>query len=469
MRTLTSVLFLAATLALSTCGTSGTAGLPDCYSDSNCEEGQQCKDGSCQSLDCESDGDCRGGMTCDGTSCVAVVNCVNDEGCNDWRCFSGACVECLADGDCGGDLICIASTCRAGCEQDDDCSQPAPICDKLTGVCVECTEDGDCAAGETCLSGSCQPGTGCKSNTDCQAPTALCDTVSGTCVECLSGDDCDLEQECLEGVCTGVGCSSDADCQEPTPKCDLASGLCITWDGCSTDGDCPANLPACDTQSDFPSCVQCTVNDYCANNEEGRTICDLDRRICVQCLTDNDCVNSGGMVNHCLVGEGICVECTRNADCPDYSSCNPETHSCQEGYHPCAECGANLACQPGTKCVEFVGGEKGDTGCLRDCLDGSDCSKGFYCDFVIGRLGSCRPAYDRENGTCQAIRDSLEKTCHDDSSCGMPNLSDGICVAFQDFSRCSIPCQVDNDCPFEWQCYDRPADPSAGRVCGPPQ
>jgi len=423
MRALASIVFLSATLALAACSASGTAGLPDCYTDSDCQAGQQCKDGSCESLGCGSDADCRGGMACDGSSCVVVVNCTADGDCNGWRCFSGACVECLADGDCGGELICIASTCRAGCEQDGDCSAPAPVCDKLTGVCVECTDDNDCATGETCQSGSCIEKFVCKSNTDCQ---------------------------------------------EPTPFCDPGSGQCVTWDGCSSDQDCPPNLPACDMQSNPPICVRCTMNEYCANDEDGRLICDQERQICVQCLADSDCVDSGGQVSHCLAGEGICVGCTRNADCPDSSSCNPETHSCQEGYQPCAECGNALTCQPGTKCVEFSGGEKADTGCLRDCQGPEDCTKGFYCEFVIGRTGSCRPAYDKDNGTCQAIRDSLVKTCHDDSSCGVPNLDDGVCVGFQEFSRCSILCKVADDCPFAWQCIERPIDPAAGRVCGPP-
>ncbi len=444
MKLVQSVVFLAAALAVAACSASDTAGLPDCYSDSDCDVGQQCKDGSCESLGCGSDKDCRGGMTCEGTNCVAVVNCAADADCNGWRCFSGACVECLADGDCGGDLICIASTCRAGCEQDGDCNSPAPVCDKLTGVCVECTDDNDCATGETCQSGSCIEEFVCKSNTDCQAPNALCDTGSGACVECLSDNDCDLEEECLSGTCVVAGCASDI--------------------------DCPVETPACDMQSNPPICVRCTMNEYCANDEDGRLICDLERQICVQCLADNDCVNSGGQVSHCLAGEGICVECTRNADCPDSSSCNPETHFCREGYQPCAECDDNITCPPGTKCVEFSGsgGNKGDSGCLRDCVGEDDCTKGFFCDFVIGRMGSCRPAYDKDNGTCQAIRDSLVKTCHDDSSCGVPDLEDGVCVSFQEYSRCSIDCQTTEDCPFSWQCYLQPVDPSAGRVCGPP-
>jgi hypothetical protein len=420
------------------CSSSGSDPIPpDCYLDVDCVAGQQCLDGECQGLDCASDGDCRGGMTCEDGNCEeSSQGCTSDADCNGWQCVTatGTCVQCQADSDCVEGLVCIAADCRWRCLSDGDCQDPAPVCDTLTGSCVECRSDTDCGA-QQCMDGRCVEEIVCQSHADCSGTTPFCHSTSGNCVQCLGDGDCDSGEECQEFTCVVTGCASDQDCEAPLDRCDTGTGECVE---CLSEADC----------DDVP----------------GKRFCDTDRGICVQCLDDNFCQGEG-QTAFCLPEENICVGCYRNAHCPDTQACDPERLECEELYIPCQECShAGDVCIPGTVCHRFdVDNGNTDTGCLRTCIDQADCTKGFDCrvDPVGGNV--CVPAYDRANGTCQAIRDYLEP-CVEDENCGVSQVEDGICVGHNVEKWCTIPCLDYEDCPFDWGCEDDPSG-SHDKVC----
>jgi hypothetical protein len=171
----------------------------------------------------------------------------------------------------------------------------------------------------------------------------------------------------------------------------------------------------------------------------------------VACLEDAHCQDSVGP--YCQPIDHVCAQCTRNAHCPGTATCNPIEFVCQDGFTPCGECSANRECQPGSVCWQFElgGSTKIDFGCLRTCLDGSDCTQGYACQ-TAQESGVCLPNYNAETPTCQAIRDMFAGTqCVFDEACGVEAWPDGVCARDSqiEFGLCSVPCLDSKQCPGE--------------------
>jgi hypothetical protein len=97
-----------------------------------------------------------------------------------------------------------AESAAGRCQEDDDCSADASVCNVSRGVCIRCTSDSDCAnasGGRVCqaASGRCVD---CVKDTDCPSAHPRCNTATDRCVRCLSNADCGFESFCVGETCT---------------------------------------------------------------------------------------------------------------------------------------------------------------------------------------------------------------------------------------------------------------------------
>jgi hypothetical protein len=149
---------------------------------------------------------------------------------------------------------------------------------------------------------------------------------------------------------------------------------------------------------------------------------------------DGDCFEG----THCLLDSFTCVGCLRNAHCLESQTCDPAAHLCLDGFLDCASC-QDADCLPGSQCLDTA---VGDTGCVRTCLDDTDCNQGFRCA-TSGTLSHlCLPAYIPERGTCAAIRD-IGEDCSTGGldTCGLSGVQDALCASGGGLSGvCAIPC-----------------------------
>ncbi len=88
------------------------------------------------------------------------------------------------------------NTDSSGCMSDDDCSDPAPVCDLESNTCVFCSDDSGCE-GETL----------CLDQTQCVAciDDSNCPCIDNECVGCKSAEDC-------VGNSSGEVCNSANEC-----------------------------------------------------------------------------------------------------------------------------------------------------------------------------------------------------------------------------------------------------------------
>jgi hypothetical protein len=246
-----------------------------CDNDNNlpCVSGSNCTGGVCKTPfggECETSNEC---LNIDGKklNCYAHVGSGDDETClyklgysctKDTECgYDNAFCDtdvckiqngfegCRTDEDCSVNFKCLANSaglpsCKVQlnetCTVDNDCVDPAMVCDKASGnVCRystnhTCAELTDCISGNVCRAGTCQQRPACSgpnepcsddkwqwccaTDTDpngkglscsagkCQFPVAPCYKI---------GDDCNPNGEpcCDGGVCCGIGliCAKNAD------------------------------------------------------------------------------------------------------------------------------------------------------------------------------------------------------------------------------------------------------------------
>lgn len=116
---------------------------PKCEKDEHCrnsDKGQAegklyCVNGLC--AECRKDGDCDEGEQCDNGSCEAIPG------------------YCTSDDDCSGSQVCRDNRCGPECREDADCDEGFEC---RGGTCEEereCTSDADCDSGQRCKEGSC--------------------------------------------------------------------------------------------------------------------------------------------------------------------------------------------------------------------------------------------------------------------------------------------------------------------------
>ena len=246
---------------------------------------------------------------------------------------------CTVDSDCTLGAVCRGNTCTTGCNDERDCPQDKPICDREgSGACVACVGDRDCLdPGLTCVGGECR--LTCSRDADCNG--GLCDPATSSCVACAENSDCALGHLCIEGACL-AGCERDRDCPPETNACAAADGDHGTCYECID--SCPSGL----TCKDHHCTSQCTSNVQCPNG-----VCDTTTGNCVQCLDDTPCALGT------ICDEQMCVAgCRVDNDCPmAMPKCDPTM-----GAH-------------GT-CVVAPGGGGGENAA---CTSSSECQTGLRC------------------------------------------------------------------------------------------
>jgi hypothetical protein len=210
--------------ALGACS-DGDAELHSCTTEteaSDCDRGQICVDGTCQSVEC-----------------IGVGSCLS----GNQICYEGSCtgLECSATLPCAPPAVCVGGLCQdqglgGDCTTDSECSL-GQVCDVATGQCRVCV------------------GLECEQTTDacggiCTADQ-VCDQATGTCTNApANGADwacapCTTEAECEGGLCVPLssgkvclqGCGSDNDC---VTGWSCQAGACapagFSCSGCLTDG-----------------------------------------------------------------------------------------------------------------------------------------------------------------------------------------------------------------------------------------
>lgn len=137
----------------------------NCWSTSDCPNGQICNSNSVCSLpECLSDSDCKDGKVCGAGICLSatcnpVIPCPSGQGlvCNNQYSLCVPAV-CTSNEACPQGMECVNGTCVAknsGCQENSDCTGRGEAC--ITGLCVPfgCTSDSQCGSGESCVLGSC--------------------------------------------------------------------------------------------------------------------------------------------------------------------------------------------------------------------------------------------------------------------------------------------------------------------------
>ncbi|MFO0747195.1 MAG: Ig-like domain-containing protein [Myxococcota bacterium] len=278
------------------------------------------------------------------------------------------------------------------CLSDDDCADPAPLCDLGSHTCIPCRDtetgvarDPGCpASAPMCLIGDgptrCVPcvddhGAG-QSDTGCGSVNNACDlaTTNPRCVDCQVTADCAagnvcepqtktcvpcrdtaafpaVDEGCQSGlpICrTGgvttpvcVECLNDGQC--PGGVCDPATFTCMTCrdtqPGAGLDAGCSDLLPMCDAPPGGAgeSCVPCVDDHASPATDTGCTTalptCDTlaaGGPRCVECASDLDCPEARPL---CEPKSDVCVGCIGDGDCGDDEICFPGTHTCVDREH----------------------------------------------------------------------------------------------------------------------------------------
>jgi hypothetical protein len=374
-----------------------------CSVDTDCCDGQSCKDGVCVTAglcpggcnhECGARAD---GLICDqGASpkkCIQgapPLNCQSDCNCFAGEvCDNGACVAaCTGDEDCPADMQCRDQRCRPkACQTREDCAGAGCLVCRNQACVPEpavCAGDGDCCVGRRCNFGTCiDEITGCTDDNYCQQRDPdLPRCVDGQCVpECLTAIDCPVGKNCIDNHCVASGCTPQT-CPQGQ-WCNTGTGECLP--GCDSNDDCTPPQ-TCDYTTH-----QCGQTDCCGNScTAGSQYCDSFTCQCVElCANEPGCrlnnpPNCCPSNYTCNTQTGRCI-CTAAA-CPAGSTC--DTNAASPTYGSCVAiqgdcnppCTAPMVCSPTNTCVMPGGGLDGAP-CFMDAE--CDAAQGFLCDGSI--------------------------------------------------------------------------------------
>ena len=268
-----------------------------CTSDTMCEPGSVCVDGTCQ--ECAVDLDCVEGDTCTVDRCIEGV-CVHDpvpdcceidSDCDDENpCTIDICLPglgtcdveidtlegcCTTSLDCGDQNpctldFCIANECRYGphpeytscCSEDADCIE-GNVC--VEGQCIECSEsiNPSCDDGNPCTVTACDFVTNkcqieevpncCQSNSDCDDDNSCTsNTCNTTFLTCFFGDPdegcCDIDEHCDDEVPCNVDRCISGECRhgpDPLfPTCCQPGALGLNYLNCNDQNPCTQDIYA---------------------------------------------------------------------------------------------------------------------------------------------------------------------------------------------------------------------------------
>ena len=207
----------------------------------------------------------------------------------------------------------------------------------------------------------------CGSDGDSDGSPAGTSSTTGTSPE-QTGSVCEAAAECYPNVAQG-DLLGDALCLT-----DVRGGYCTHT--CTLDSDCCAAEAECETSlAQVCSPFQSTGQMMCFLSCEPDDISDgLDEQEYCQREASRDfiCRSSGGGVNNrkvCVPGDcGLGAACAADADCSGDLTC---ALTVQGGYCTRLDCGSNVDCPDGSRCVNW---DEGTSFCLVECQQESDCS-----------------------------------------------------------------------------------------------
>jgi len=375
-----------------------------CNSDFDCEEGEYCGDGRCQSgcrssdecyEVCEKDSECADNCppepTCTCTDLFTAEDCDNNPDL-DWQQYCERDPACLSA--CPDDLDCVAANSRNLSCINNTC--------KMTCPCP----DGYLCAGQECIAISDEPEVVC-------VQTENCETLESGDLECVITEECrevpryqgsrfsgcDCSETCnTRGQCVDTICRFDSDCE----SCSYCSdGICV---------------PGCDEEN------PCGPGQCCQGDGKCHEIC----------RTDSDCPGP----ETCL--EGCCgtaceptIECVSSQNCPDGWSCGV-SNICEQGCVRDSDCPFGIC----------ITGEEGGIGtCVEPCVADDDCGSGFSCyenSFCRADVQPCSNDGECPNDFEICLDGSCQYGCRSDDECGTSSL----CVD----NVCEYICSNDDEC-----------------------
>lgn len=484
-------------------------GLPGCFNDGQCADGNPCTIDTCDPIAKECVYTDNTGSCDDGNACTTGDVCT-----------AGACQGTQVNG---------ATFCSDGNPCTTDYCDPTTGCQKTNNT-ASCSDGNACTTGDKCTNGTCAPTgtTNCADTNPCTEDTQ-CNPASG-CVNapksgsCDDGNICTVGDSCSGGNCVGgtgsLSCNDNNDCT--IDSCDpnvsggckyvnAASGAscsdgnaCTTGDHCNGSGACvkTADLNcsdgnACTNDSCVPAsgCVnqnntlacddgnQCTINDVCSGGSCGGSpkTCPDDGNVCTteSCDTTLGCKSTNNTAN-CNDGDsctdndkcnaGSCVgdapkACNDNNPCTA-DSCNSATGECINTPIVNGSCDDGNACTSGDKCNAQGQCTAGTV--VVTCNDNNPCTTDS-CNTTTGQCVFTNVAAntacndndgcttgDKCNGSGSCVGTPVN--CDDSNSCTTDSCSAGVCVYTGNAGQ---SCNDGNKCTLNDVCGG-----GDGKTCG---
>ena len=483
-------------------------GLPGCFDDTQCADGNPCTNDTCDPISKEcvytnSTGPCDDGNACTtGDVCTAGACQGSPVNVSSFCTDNNPCTTDYCDTTTGCQHTSNTSACDDGnkCTTGDKCTNGSCTPTGPTN-CNDgnvCTEDTQCIPSSGCVNapkaGSCDDGNICTVGDSCSGGTCAAGTGSKNCDD---GNDCTVDS-CdpnVAGGCTHVNASAGAPCSDNNActtgdHCDGAGGCvksadknCDDGKVCTTD-TCVAQS-GCVNQNNTLSCDDgnpCTDTDKCLGGTCSGVAktCPDDGNVCTteSCDPTNGCIKTNN-TNSCDDGDactsndkcsagncaGVSSTCNDNNPCTT-DSCNISTGACIFTPTPGASCDDGNQCQTGDKC-DAAGACKPGT-VVVTCNDSNPCTSDS-CNTANGQCqytnlasgtgcndGNACTLNDKCNGSGVCGGSPLD--CNDSNVCTTDSCAGGVCVYV---GNAGTSCDDANKCTLNDKCGG-----TDGKICG---
>ena len=496
-----------------------------CQTNDDCGANELCCGGRCEATDPGAGGQCG---ACDDGGCdpATAQTCTNRE------CRCGENAECQAGLTvCGqrngqGDFLCLGCRTNTQCGANERCCQEVCVGTSPDTQCESCGTACDPERADTCRSSSAVNYTAHDFTCACGAADAACDAngptpwcIGGVCEECRTDADCGQagRGQCVDHICRAcdpgdhAGCAANGLCcnfqcspfgpnagqvgPNANQQCQACGQACNTETTdtcanrvckCGANAPCSGATPHCKDDSD--TCVECLVDNDCANDPDGRQCVANVCRVCDPnghdgCGADQVCCGAGqpGVYRCEATGPGggdQCEACDAACDtrgtnrcsgracgCGNNAPCNGATPVCDDARGQCFECVVDGDCagpgHAGGQCVNNVCRpcDPGDqAGCAADQL---------CCNFQCTATGGAGNQQCESCGTaCGATADTcLNRNCVCGAGANAVECggNTGLCI-----NGACRQCQNNNQCgPNELCCNNacQATGPAANQQC----